>query len=170
MSHSVSFYITKNIPCVIIIIWSYDLRDNTSTVNIHREGNLISEESIFNDVPVLWFIANEYVRTFYFVVVVASSAFDAEKNSKHLLFHWFSYPNNYGGDDAGTYLDAEISFATYGKYFPKTRKASPNPCCVWYHCERWKFCRLPRLSFIFKYKETIYCVIFHIDKMKNIFY
>lgn len=34
-------------------------------VNIHREGNLISEESIFNDVPVLWFIANKYVHTFY---------------------------------------------------------------------------------------------------------
>lgn len=85
----------------------------------------------------------------------SSGALDAEKNSRHLLFLWFSYPNNYGGDGAGTYLDAEISFATYGKYFPKTRKASPNPCRVWYHCERWKFCRLPYLSLVCEYKETV---------------
>lgn len=55
------------------------------------------------------------------VVVVASGAFDAEKNSKHPLFLWFSYPNNYGEDGTGTYLDAEISFAT-GNIFQRPAK------------------------------------------------
>lgn len=143
----------------IIIIWSYDSRNDTSTDEYpsRREFNIGGIH--FQRCPGIMIHRERICPYVLFrrgavdVVVVASGVLDAEKNSRHPLFLWFSYPNNYGGDGAGTYLDAEISFATYGKYFPKTRKASPNPCRVWYHCERWKFCRLSRLSSVCQHKE-----------------
>lgn len=91
-----------------------------------------------SDVPVLWFIANEYVRAFYSTARrhrrrrCAVRLSRGKKIRGIFPFFWFSYPNNRCEVVAAAtarepYLDAEISFATYGKYFPKTRKASPNP-------------------------------------------
>lgn len=129
---------------IITIRRCYDSR-NEYRWNIYCEGNLISEESVFRAMsPGIMIHRERICPCVLFYEECARREKKKKKNSRHPPFLWFSYPNNYDAGSTGTYLDAEISFATYGKYFPKTRKASPNPRRVWYHREQQKFCRPSR--------------------------
>lgn len=115
---------------IIIIRRRYDSRGDTSTGEYPSQREFNIGGIRFQRCSGIMIHRERICPCVLFREEPSSSSSSAEKNSRHLLFLWFSYPNNYGGDGAGTYLDAEISFATYGKYFPKTCKASPNPCRV----------------------------------------
>lgn len=131
---------TRRLCKIITIQRRYDSRCASVPVNIYREGNLISEESIFRAMshPVLWFIANEYVR--------ARSILYEERRKKKkeirgiLPFSGSLIPTTMTPAVRELTWTRKFPFATYGKYFPKTRKASPNPRRVWYHRDRRKFC------------------------------
>lgn len=166
---------SAQVPCTILyftdktIPWRAISRDNYHTtalwfagrrggegewvpVNIYCEGNLISEESIFRAMSPGIMIHRERICPcvlFYEARAFATREGKKERRKKIRGILPFS-----GSLILTTMTPAvreltwtrKFPFATYGKYFPKTRKASPNPRRVWYHRKRQKFCLPSRFT------------------------